>query len=606
MSVATSTSALPPEITPELAGTAPGARQPLQGRVRETVFWIGVAVAMFAGVFVLQFMLPLKAPVYSPAYTAGANNRVGAVMAALISCATAAACLRWKFGTFDRPAAPAGIPVWRGYLYGAIAAAVTVAALLGVLMTRADYYYADAGYFLTQLRSGMIFHRHLYSEVEFAYGPFLYIWPATFVKVLGAFGVSMNAAYVLSLILLEAIGTALLFLTVTAMPLARRMKIAAFGFFVIVTLDPQEGLNYTAFRFILPALGVVLLSRQRSCSRAALFAAAAAAFHFAVSPELGVAFTAAAVVFGLYRAFLSGRHWMLVAAGGMAGAAAFLLLAGPAYLHTLREFAKGGYNMMLEPVPHIYLLLLCAGGLAPIVVADSVRREVALARDPLSSLDAAGMLLGMYIAGLALLPAALGRCDPLHVAYNGWPLYLLSFLALDRAGRSWKAAGVSIAVLFGVYSVLQECALGSNELRTLLLRRTDPYGNADLRRLRQAVQGGTVAFPFNKPLQVIDGLIAAGEYQPLYLAIPPVDAAADARTIADMRSSRNVAVPLGMKVVTENPINNTGIKFRFRFGYVYKQRYAPFFQNLAEVRELSANWHPAGTFGAYRIYAKNP
>ncbi len=571
----------------------------------EPAFWILVAIATFVGTFAVQFLLPLKEPVYSPAYTAGANNRVGAIMAAIVSCAVTAACFRWRLGFFKRPLAPSGMPLPKRYLYAAIGVVLALVVLLGVLMTRSDHYYADAGYVLTQLRSGMIFHRHLYSEVEFAYGPFLYFWPAAFVKVFGALGVSMNAAYVSSLVVLEAIGTALLFFTVTAMPLSRRMKIAAFAFFVIVTLDPQEGLNYTAFRFILPAIGVVLLSRQRSPGRASLFAAIGTAVHFAVSPELGVAFTAAAIAMGLYRAYLFGRRWAFVAVAAMAGAAVFLLLAGPAYLHTLREFAKGGYNMILEPVPHIYLLLVCAAALAPAVVAGTLRDDIAEVKGAAAPPPQSGMLLGLYIAGLALLPAALGRCDPLHVAYNGWPLYLLSFVALSRMSRQWKIAGVSIAMLFAVYSVAQECALGSNELRMLLLQRTDPYANADLPRLRQAVRGGRVAFPFNKPLPVIDGLIAAGEYQPMYLSIPPVDAAADAWTIADMRAASFVALPLGMKVVTQNPINNAGLKFRFRLGYVYKQRRPPFYQNLAEIQELKANWHVIGTFGSYRIYAKN-
>ncbi len=587
----------------EPSAARPGT--PLRGRWIEPGFWLCVTVLTFLGAFVVPFFFPLKEPVYSPAYTAGSNNRMGAMMVALIGCAATLGCLRWRFGVLRHSGAPAGEQIPRRYLYGAIAMVSTLAAVLGFLMVRGDYYYADAGYLLTQLRAGMIFHRHLYSEVEFAYGPFLYFWPAAFIKVFGAFGVSMNASYVLSLVALEAVGTILLFYTVSALPMTRRMKVAAFAFFVIVTLDPQEGLNYTAFRFIMPALGVVLLSSQRSSGRATTFAAVCAAAQFSVSPELGVAFTAAAVVLGLYRAILQDRRWAPIAAAAVAGAAIYLALAGPAYLRTLREFAKGGYSMILEPVPHIYLLLFYAAVLGPVMVADAIREDVTHTGEKESRRRTSGMLLGLYIAGLALLPAALGRCDPLHVSYNGWPLYLLSFVALDRFRRHWKIAGVCIALTFAVYSVAQECALGSKELRGVLLQLPDPYGSADLPRLEQAVRGGRVAFPFYRSLGVVDGLIAAGEYQPMYLCIPAVDAAADTRTLEDMRSAQYVAVPAGMRVVTQNPINNTGIKYRFRFGYVYKQRRAPFYQGLAEMLELQAHWRPMGTFGAYEIFAKN-
>ena len=91
----------------------------------------------------------------------------------------------------------------------------------------------------------------------------------------------------------------------------------------------------------------------------------------------------------------------------------------------------------------------------------------------------------------------------------------------------------------------------------------------------------------------------------MYLCIPAVDAEADARTIADMRQADFIALPIGLPVITENPINNVGIKYRFRFGYVYEHKHQPFHQGLAAMQELKANWHSIGEFGSYVIFAKN-
>lgn len=84
------------------------------------------------------------------------------------------------------------------------AAAVTMyAAVLGALMVRNGMYYADAGYFLTQLRTGLVFHAKLYRDVEFAYGPLMYYWPAFFLRALGLLHVSAETAYVVALCAME-------------------------------------------------------------------------------------------------------------------------------------------------------------------------------------------------------------------------------------------------------------------------------------------------------------------------------------------------------------------------------------------------------------------
>ncbi|MGI4758359.1 MAG: hypothetical protein ACRYGF_16100 [Janthinobacterium lividum] len=568
---------------------------------RRTVFWLAVALAAFLGTFVLPFFFPLKVPVFSPVYTAGGNNRVGAIALACVGVLATLLC--WRFRYFAEPVpqqAGEDRQPARRWMWAAMAVVTLYAAGLGVMMVRSGMYYADAGYFLTQLRSGLIFHKTLYRDVEFAYGPLMYYWPACFLRVLGLAHVSATAAYVVSLCVMEAVGTAMLFYTVCAMPMRRNMKIAAFLLLAIVTLDPQEGLNYTAFRFVCSIATLVLLTRQRRVASAGLVAAAGALFNFAVSPEMGVAFVAAACVYGGYRALVGGARWLVPAVAAVAGSGLFAMLVGADYFRTLKEFANGGYNMLLEPAPHIYLLLFCAVGLAPAVVA------AALAGRHEDGVPAAGtgLLLGVYIAGLALLPAALGRCDPLHVSYNGWPIFLLSFVALDRMRLPARRIGLAVALLFCTYSVMQEYALGSGPISKMVLQRPDPYEDVDLSRLQQALGGRRVSFPWYTPLRASNALTAAGEYQPLYLCILAVDAHAEQRTIDDVRQGDFLLAPNFTKRASQNAINNVGMKYRLRFGYRYKQRHEPYLQGALLVRELEANWRDVGTFGSYELYHK--
>ena len=568
---------------------------------RTTFFWVLIAALAIPCVFALPYLFPLVTPVYSPVYTSGGNNRVGAMAAAVLAVVTALLC--WRFRIFSPPIAelrPDRERMPLRWLWMSMAVVTGSAAVLGVLLVRLNVYYADSGYFLTQLRTGLAFHGRLYRDFEFAYGPVLYAWPALFVKVLGLLHVSAAAAYVVALCVMEAVGTAMLFYTVGAMPLRRNMKIAAFVALSIVTLDPQEGLNYTAFRFICSVFTLVLLSRQKTLRSASLVAAAGALVNFAISPEMGVAFTGAAVVYGGYRAWKSGVRWLAVAMAAVVGSGAFAMLIGADYFRTLKEFANGGYSMLLEPAPHIYYLLIFALGLAPTAVAAALASA-----DNSSEAEAEhGLILGTFVAGLALLPAALGRCDPLHVSYNGMPLFLLGFIAMDRMRPPARRVWVALALLFSLYSVAQEYVLNLGGVKKLVRQKPDESEDADFPRLSKVIQGHRVSFPWNATLHLADQLTAVGEYQPLYLCIPAVDDRAEQRTIENMRQADYALSPNRLDVISENKINNVGMKFRMRFGYRYQQRHQPHLQGALIAQELQNHWQRVGTFGSYDLYQK--
>ena len=571
-------------------------------RWSKVFFWTVVSIAGFLAAFVFPFLFPLKQAVFSPAYTVGGNNRVGAFAVAAVAMLTAAACLRFSIGPRGLRVTTATAGPGRPQLWLSVGIVVTFSAVLSILVVRSGLYYADAGYFITQLRSGLVFHRALYREVEFAYGPLLYLWPAMAVRALGHFGWSLKAAYMASLVLLEALGTVLLYWTVAAMPMSRRMKMIAFALLVVLTLDPQAGLNYTAFRFILPTFGLVFLSKQQRLSRAAMAAFFTAALNFAVSPELGVAFTAGAICYGLYLAMTANRRWLVVSASSIVGAACFGVAMGPEYFRTMAEFAKGGYNEILAPGPHIYVLLACAVILAPMAVAAALRdgwRQKASGR-----MVQAGLLLGIFVVGLAMLAPALGRCDPLHVSFNGWALFLLACIAVDQMGKTGHRAWLTVAVLFCVYTLGQEYMLEKGSLVRVLLHRPDPFEDADLPRLIAATNGQRIAFPVSQAGALIDTLTAKNLYEPQYLCIPAIDAHAEQRTVQDMRRANYALIPNDGKTVGENEIHNVGMRYHLRLNYRYKARRKPYLQGALTVAELQQHWQPQGVYGSYTLYRK--
>ena len=571
-------------------------------RVRIGSFWLVVLAVTFVAAFVFPFLFPLKQAVFSPAYTVGGNNRVGALAVAAVALLTWLACLRWPviMESLRSPAPSKGFS--RFPLMAAVGLVTLFSVVFGVLVVRSGTYYADAGYFITQLRSGLLFHRGLYREVEFAYGPLLYLWPALVVRALRHLGWSITAGYMVSLVVVEAVGTVMLWWTVAALPMSSRMKTVAFALLMLLTLDPQAGLNYTAFRFILPTFTLVLLAKQHRLSGAVVTAFAAAALNSAVSPELGVAFTAGAGCYGLYRALTSEKPWLLVSAGAMAGAAAFALAMGRDYFRTMAEFAKGGYNDILEPAPHIYVLLACAVTLAPLAVAAAMHGAKRVRSD--GDVDDSGLLVGIFIAGLTMLAPALGRCDPLHVSFNGWALFLLGCLAVDQMGRVGKRTWTVIAILFCTYTLSQEYTLEKGPLARVLRHRSDPLESADVPRLAMATSGQRIAFPLNQANAVLDELSAKNLYEPPYLCIPAADAHAEEHSVEDMRRANYAMVPNHVDLVTENKINNNGLRYHLRFDYKYPARREPFLQGAITVNELKQHWQPVGTYGNYTLYKK--
>jgi hypothetical protein len=577
-------------------------------RLRKTGFWTATAVTTFFCAFVLPFYFPMSEPVYSAAYTAGENNRVAAIAVAAISLLVAFVYRSFavtgenekECSDFDRvDRTQLGIR----YLWWGLGATLALTALLGSIIVRRGPYYGDEGYFLAQLRTGIVFHRAIYREFEFPYGPVLYYWPATFVRALAPLGVSMAAAYMTSLVVMEALGVGLLFYTVKALPIRRGLKAAAFALITFCAFDMLLGLNYAALRCILPFATVVLLSKQRNLGRAMVVAFLGEIVQLGVSPEIGIAFGGAAAAYGLYCGVVSGWRWMGVGVAAVTGAAAFAKLIGHDYFLTLGEMAKGGYNLILEPLPFTLVLLAAVVALSPVAVARGVR---AFNRGANSW---AGMLVGLYVAMLGMLPAALSRSDPLHNFFDGVGAYLLSFVAIDRSTRVWRRVWIVVVALTFAATQFQEFHAFREGIINAVRQVPEPYDDPNtVDRISQAVGPAKVAFPWGIPLQMVDRLTRTGQYQPGYFcgSSGAFDEASEERRVADMRSAEFLLVPINQALVFEDEIDNSGVKRWLRFGFTYRARRVPFYEGARMLQELDANWKPVGSFGVYTLYKQIP
>lgn len=578
------------------------ARQDGRAVVPAGMGWAGVALTTFFVTFVLPFFFPPRNPSYSRAYSAGANNRVAMVGIACVSVAVAMGCLWLKLDPLrrserqDADTRDGRGPLTYRHLVWGVAALVGFTAVLGSFVIRDGFFYSDAGYFLTQLRTGLVFHGRLYRDFEFPYGVLLYEWPATFLRVLGRVGVSRVASYVVALAAAEAAGVVLLFYVVRALPMRNGLRVAAFALIVFGSMDPLLGLNYSLLRFLLPLAAAVLLGTRRTLAGAAVVAGAVELLMLFTSPELGVAFGGAGLAYGLYRGWRDGRAWLTVSAATLLAVGVYALISAHDSLETLGKFAGGGFNLIIQPVPHILALLVAVVALAPLAVVWSLREAPA----------AACVLLPMYVVSLGLLPSALGRSDPLHVFFNGLGAYLLAFVAIDKAVPRWRRIGVAAIALTFVYTQLQDY-----DFYKLLLTKTfrnidddDSLSPATLQALEQTLGPHRVLFPWNMPLRLTNALTSSGQFQPEYFCVMPLDRVSEEQKVTEMRAADFLMVPRGWKLVTSDDIDNGGFKRYLRLGYTYKVRQTPYLAGALMLDELERHWRPVGTFGTYTLYRK--
>jgi hypothetical protein len=564
------------------------------GRVHALCGWFLALIATYLAVFVVPFRFPLRQPVLSDVWVAGGNNQVAAIALIAVSIAVTCVLRRRRDGM---PTGATGTLQLR-HLTAAIGAAVLWITALGAAEARIHVAWGDQAYFLTQLRTGLVLHQALYRGFEFTYGPALYLWPAAFIRALAPVGISPTASYLVSLAVLQALGLCLLFYTVLSLPLSRSLKTTAFLLVSAGAFTALLGLNYTIFRFVLPFAAMVLLARQTTIARALAAAGMAEVATLAVSPELGIAFAAASMVYAVYSAILLGVRWLAIVAGAMLGALLCAAVVGRDYFLTIGRMAHGGYNVLILPSPHILIYLIAIMVLAPITVARALRR-----RD-----QSSGMILGIYVLALCLAPAALGRCDPIHIFFDGIGTWLLAFLALN--GTSTRTRVLSIATVVCVFALMQARNVGLYRHRVAELRgeiRIDPLEGIDEPKLFAAIGDARVSAPLLAPAAILDNLKRRNQYMPGFYCgwIGVWDSNAEKRVIADMRRAPFALLPL-TDASPPSPDDQRRIVLATQLGFAHHAPNELYARGALLTAELNTNWKPIGIYGGYILFRRIP
>jgi hypothetical protein len=208
------------------------------------------------------------------------------------------------------------------------------------------------------------------------------------------------------------------------------------------------GVGYTPLRFLAPVASLILLHRtlkrrvdhgSQGLLTPGALALLVSLAALSVSPEVGVATVAGIALYFIFLFFTPLRRYAVVALSPFLSVALALLLFSVNYTEGLFSFGSGAHNYPVFPTPHILLLVAAACTILPTLAVIGFRKRS----------QQGALAIGLVVALGLLLPAAFGRCDQVHVLFNGLGVMVLLLTVAVQMRR--KAVG---AVIFGAFLVV--------------------------------------------------------------------------------------------------------------------------------------------------------
>ena len=399
----------------------------------------------FLLIFILPWHAPVRGPVESESYTFGFSNFTAHLGLAL----TLAALFALRFlipplrardrETFSRLIiAPARLS---GLMLASLLACIAVTLLMvGWWWHLLPYgYFGESTYFLTRLDM-MTLGKMPFRDFGFHYGLAMLWIPFLIHKV--SFGMmAMDTAYILTLFLFFTAGILVVGHILRCLKLSERARALLLVFATLATLNIMLGVMYTALRFTYPVWAVLVLFGALKTLpqwKAWTLSFLLAFCGLFISPDSGLV-TCLAFIAGFLRMWKSGDSRAPVFLSSVL-AALFLCMAlfSVDYFNMIFSFGGGAGNFPVFPAPYILALLVSACFVLPKIASSGCSEESEVAPVCISLLFALGLFL----------PAALGRCDPGHVLFNGLGILLFAMaVAIFEGSRPMILVTGSLAMI---------------------------------------------------------------------------------------------------------------------------------------------------------------
>jgi len=386
-----------------------------------------------AALFTLPYLVKVP-PVVSLSYEVGFSNRTALVIY-VVGIALFAILARGEFARMEQT------DQRLGYRLLAVALALTLIGCVAQIHSEWRHGWADGEAFYGLNRQQMVAAGLTpYRQFEFVYGPILVYsgyWIARLLHV------SQPMGYYISWTAQWLVGMAMICWVVRSIDFPVRFRRWLFVFFVAESLPAIRafGPSYTPFRGWCAAAGVVLVfgvwrrTRNPWWAAAATVAAVGVGLCCSIEQGLGIAsgllgyFALAAWVRPATGEERFSKAALGVAALGVAGCFGLAVYAG--MMISTRSFSAGGMAFPLLASPTVCLILMVYFVAGCVVYRQLAARELNSVAVPLS------------LAGFAMLPSCLGRCDYGHLM-AATPAVIVALAAISAMPsiRIWWFSGM--------------------------------------------------------------------------------------------------------------------------------------------------------------------
>lgn len=611
---------------------------------KNRAFVTAVAVILVLGaygVFLLPYAFPYTVPMYdSPVYNVGFNTSVA--IASLLAAILALTVSGVRYGARDgesvllvfAPTRPEDGGCER-MPFGVLVVFISLYCLLHSFFYYAIPHlddYSEAGFHLKHYEVALRYQRYPYRDVGYPYGPILFYVPLGFITMSTWWGFSIEYGYLLVLMINAAVGLAILFWLVDTFNVDVTCRIVIFSALAIEAYEFGMGMASTMVRYATP-FALLVLSHRMSHRFKALedrnaFVVEAATslvtslLTLGISPEFGVIFMIGRAVYSTHRALCGDRNCFAGVVGLLPVLPIWWMLF-PESLGRVLGGNRGFLNFPILPGPHILFFL----GTTVWVVSRLLQ---CCATAPL--FPATSLALAWVAMAVGLTPAALGRCEHVHVFLNGMSMFLLAMVLLAHM-RSRRFVYYMIGFVI-VYAVIMRVALvvdagpGLVPLRLALGGQRVASGEQiDFVVLKEALELDDltkVAIPLGADGSVRRYLVQSGRYEPShYLMYSEVATQVQLdRKLRDLRNASYLLVPeriFTLKGVSDADVLayrrsqqeqvdrqiSIWLGTHFMLPYRCKTLYMPFDPMLEESRYIANHYKPIRSSGGWAIAVRD-
>jgi hypothetical protein len=432
-------------------------------RVARNAGWIVLLSLLgYYALFRLPFRFPPRTRLWSASYAFGYNNGVAILSMAILLGGVALFYIWRRGGVADLRV---NFPL-EGSERKSLRWTLAVVSLLYVALTFAMYIYymRTASWLMWEVRHFL--HRtwlmdtyglRPYTQFSAEYGPLLTSTPLYVRRLLTPLNASLEQAYFASHLLLNLGGLWCIYYVLACAKMPPLARIVAFVILAIAGFAPYMGLNGVLLRYLAPLACLILGHRifvrtlsvtatGRWWPGAVFTILGLVALNVMLSPEAAVAFALAWLGYGMLKIRREARIlFASLVAFGVVGLICWLVLPA-AYYGSLLHFSEGANNLPLLPAAHLLLYIVTLFLVVPRLLACGMEEHVS------DGVPAVSGALGILC--LAMIPGALGRCDPPHVLFFGMSASMLLMIGVANLSRR---AFATYAVAYGfVFIVLMQ------------------------------------------------------------------------------------------------------------------------------------------------------